>query len=232
MNVGQREYWFLDSVVEFELPLGLLTSPVLEETLNRRGHGLDYAEVVKTLLYLFEMGYLFAQRMSNFLSRRRVIRDSVAGKPIPRRLLGQPFTPTRGELEAGLRRKEPIDYGLTAQGGAKWESIAQPNWKHYAQIHHGDLYQQTSERAVEVLAMDKALGEQYLFFAKKYPDLFVLSSATWNVLTPWEATYWKRLPMGHQLQMKCHEHPSVLYQDEAFNTWYDSIKSWYTDPYG
>ena len=231
MNVGQREYWFLDSVVEFELPLGLLTSPVLEETLNRKGPGLDYAGIVETLLYLFEAGYLFAQRMSNFLSRQRTIRDSTTGAPIPRRPLGKPFTPTREELEASLRHKAPMDYGLTAQGGAKWETMSQPNWERYTEFSYGDLYQQTSERAVEVLAMDKALGEQYLFFAKKYPDLFVLSSATWNVLNPWEATYWKRLPVGHQLQIKCHEYPSVLYQDEAFNTWYDSIKSWYTNPY-
>jgi hypothetical protein len=156
MTVETARYWLLDSVVEFELPLDLLVSSVLEETLNRRGHGLPYEALIVALHELFEDGDLFAQHMSNFLSRTRAIKEPTTGKPIPRKPIGEQFSPTRLEIEVGLRGEIPINYGLTLQGGAKWEEISQPRWEQYLVAGYiQEISKETPECEAEIIAADR-----------------------------------------------------------------------------
>lgn len=217
--MGKAEYWILDSVAEFQSPLdALATRDGVAFTLNRKWHGLTEDQLVDTLYRLFHNGDLIAERFEKQVS------------------LGE-FVPTRAEIVSALsfippsRRKEGYDsslsfanYGLTAQGGARWEAVSRPDWNRY-------VYSDVGLEDGQTIAMDRRLVEQYEYFSRYGSDISIIAgSEQWDVLDPWQATYWKILPIGHRLRYRftCEEASKMKEIPEAAEQFFKGLNNWYT----
>src|SRR5215212_12115688 len=166
--MDKGEYWLLNSAVEAWYPLVWLVCDNVEEVFNKRHHGLERDELVSVLAELFERGDLLAQRVEKFIEK-------------------EIFTPTRAEIEAALDDRVRCYYGLTSQGGARWEEVSRPQWDRY--ISAG-VYTEPNEG--EIIGSDRRLVEEYDSLSHYVWALSVVAdSRRWDVLQPWEATYWK-----------------------------------------
>ena len=83
-------------------------------------------------------------------------------------------------------------YYLTPQGGARWEAVANPNWDIFFGGRIGydpdEAYLESKNR--DLLKRKLGLSE-FLSSVVHIPG-----SEKWEILKPWQATYWKNLPMG------------------------------------
>jgi len=211
--MNRNEYWLLNSAVEGWYPLVWLVCDNVEEVFNKRHHGLQRDELVSVLAELFRRGDLLAQRVEKFIEK-------------------EIFTPTRAEIEAALDDRVRCYYGLTSQGGAKWEEVSRPQWERY--ITAG-VYADPQEG--EVIGSDRQLVEKYDSLSDYVTDISVIAgSRRWDVLEPWQATYWKELPLGHRLRFK-YEVKELPINDPAYrekckevSEEFNEMKKWYT-PY-
>src|SRR4026207_1307452 len=110
--MDRDECWLLDSVVTGWCPLVWLAAKNGGEVLNKRDHGLNRDELISVLNRLFRRGDLLARRMEKSVEK-------------------EIFIPTETEIEAALSRRLSCTYGLTLQGGARWEEVSQPHWERY-----------------------------------------------------------------------------------------------------
>jgi hypothetical protein len=211
--MNRNEYWLLDSAVEGWYPLFWLVEDNVDEVFNKRHHGLERDELVSVLAELFERGDLLAQRVEKFIEK-------------------EIFTPTRAEIEAALDRQFRCLYGLSSQGGARWEEVSSPQWERY--ISAGDYYE---PREGEVIGSDGQLVEKYHSLSDYISDRSVIAgSRHWDVLEPWQATYWKELPLGHRLrfnyEVKAQPINDPAYMKKFREVWavYTEMHKWYT-PY-
>lgn len=218
--MSSAEWWILDSVATFQFPLdALATQDGVAFTLNRKWHGLTEDELVDTLYRLFHDGDLIAERFEKHAS------------------LGE-FVPTRTEIMSALsfvppnRRTKGYDpasafeayYGLTAQGGARWEAVFRPDWNRY-------VYSDVGLDDGQTIAMDRCLVEQYEYFSRYGSDISIIAgSEQWDVLEPWQATYWKTLPIGHRLRYRftCEEASKMKEIPDAAEQFFKGINNWYT----
>jgi hypothetical protein len=203
------DYWILDSAHEAWYPLDLLVSPDIEAAYNRATHGLSYEALLAVLERLFQRGDLAAELVE---------------RPEVRR----PTQPTRAEIEAALARTIFMIYGLSLQGGARWEAVSQPDWRRYI---YGAYTIDPHEG--EIIAQDRAVVETYLACLPYVTDTIVEpTSLTWDVLEPWHATYWKTLPIGHRVRFRYtsldSNEPRIVPPDMA--QWLERMQQWYT-PY-
>ena len=111
MDAG--EYWLLDSVVRSWDSLAMLVSKDIETAFNKRSHGLTRDQLINVLEHLFLRGDLLAQRMEKSVRKEF-------------------FIPTRTEIEEAFSGRVRCFYGLTLQGGARWEEVSQPDPIHHA----------------------------------------------------------------------------------------------------
>lgn len=206
--MNRAEYWVLNSVVEGTYPLRYLVDEDIELIFNAPGHGLSRAELVALLTGLFESGDLIAIE----LERREPVRE---------------FVPTARELEAALNGRLEADYALTAQGGARWEAVSQPDWARYVYVGYG------TDDAL-VIGMDRQLVETYLTWQHvQWPEAVVIpETIAWDVLTPWEVTYWKQLPLGHRVQYGVNYGERVWDEPPPeISAWFQQLNHWYTHPF-
>lgn len=206
--MDKNEYWLLDSVVEKWDSLKSLVSDDIEGAFNKRSHGLNRDELVSVLDHLFQRGDLLARRREKSVSKGF-------------------FIPTRREIEEALDGRLNCFYGLTSQGGARWEEVSQPQWERYIS---SSVYAEPQEG--ETIGSDRALVEQYELLSRYDSEVSVIpGSEQWDVLRPWQATYWKELPLGHRLRFK---YEWVERRPERPNPeiekWFKEIHNWYT-PY-
>ena len=207
MDAG--EYWLLDSVVESRDSLAMLVSKDIETALNKRSHGLTRDQLINVLDRLFLRGDLLAHRM-----------EKLGPKEF--------FIPTRTEIEEAFRGRVRCFYGLTSQGGARWEEVSQPHWERYI---HDSVYAEPREG--EIIGSDRDLVERYDALSWHSSDISVVpGSRHWDVLRPWQATYWKELPVGHRLRFKYEwvERTPESKTDPKIWEWFKEIHNWYT-PY-
>jgi hypothetical protein len=207
MNRG--EYWLLDSVVEAWYPLVWLVSDDVEGSFNKRHHGLERDELVGVLAELFGGGDLLAKRVEKSVTKEF-------------------FTPARAEIEAALEGRFDCLYGLTSQGGARWEEVSQPRWERYV---CGWVSGEPQEG--EIVGSDRTLVEKYDSLSHYVWDISVVAdSRRWEVLQPWQATYWKTLPLGHRVRFSFEwvERPPEWKTDAMISEWLKEIHNWYT-PY-
>src|ERR1051325_9516623 len=179
MSMDKNEYWLLDSAVEARQSLTCLVSEDIEAAFNKRSHGLDRDELIDVLGRLFRRGDLLAKRMEKSVSKGF-------------------FIPTPTEIEEALDGRLICFYGLTLQGGARWEEVSQPRWERYISD-----WVYAEPREGEIIASDRDLVEHYDSLSHHDSEISVIpGSKQWDVLRPWQATYWKELPVGHRLRYK------------------------------
>lgn len=221
LSINRAEYWVMDAVLESSLFLSAVVVENIEETFNREGHGLNYSQLVDTLYCLFQRGNLIAyyhQNIQNYYLNRNT------------------FIPNKTEIIAGLKGNlvANICYKLTAQGGAKWESVSNPNWNRY----YTPIY---SERETDnksyVAGGSRRILEEFLAFEIANPFRTVnINSIEWALLEPWKATYWKTLPIGYQLSysaedIPCNSQEEFIKADMfsyCFFQW-QQVNNWYED---
>ena len=175
-------YWLLDAAATSYVPLELLT---LEHKVtivwNKPWHGMGEERLLQALNTSFVEGDLVA----------------LAGEDEgPDEL----FVPTMEEVKAAFARTAGryIYYGLTAQGGARWEQASAPRWDRFV-----DTLRDQEEG--EITATTRELAGRYLASQAHDGIEIVAGSEQWQVLTPWPATYWKSLETGHKITFRYQE---------------------------
>ena len=175
-------YWLLEAAAIDPVPLELLT---LEHKVtivwNRPWHGMDEERLLHALHTSFIGGDLVA------ITGEDEGPDNI-------------FVPTMEEVRAALARTAGcyMYYGLTAQGGARWEQASAPRWDWFVDASW-DLEEG------EITATTRELAGRYLA-RKAYDGIEVVAgSEQWQELTPWPATYWKSLETGHKVSYRYQE---------------------------
>jgi hypothetical protein len=94
----------------------------------------------------------------------------------------RPFCPNRDEINGALCGALNLHYGLTPQGGARWEAMAQFDWNYHLGEWFDDGFEGPSQEMIEV----------YLAST----NCALAGSEEWSTVRPWKATYWKSIPEG------------------------------------
>jgi hypothetical protein len=138
------------------------------------------------------------------------------------------FLPKYQEIDLALKRHDRrMQYMLTAKGGSQWESLSNPNWDWCIS---GSLWENSEAKYLHI-------AEQNLEFIRyAFNSQPILSSKTYQVLRPWQATYWKTLPEGHRIEYQTQDLPFssiVLRQDwpPEVQDFEKKSQNWYTNPF-
>lgn len=197
MTVDRKTWWFLDLAVRGGRSLGALSSPNIEAIFNREHHGLDFVEL------------------------RMTVRDLMQAGLIEVRSLGGHVVANAAELNVAFRMSRwgwpPTGYWyyLTKAGGALWETAARPTWDRLVQLSVDGNRRAT----LEARSRDKAEAE---FLAQQLEHPLLEGTRNDEVLRPWEALYWKRLPDGYRI--------SWSYEARRVQPFSRSLQ-WYSDPF-
>lgn len=179
----------LDYACEVFIPIQWLVHPDdLQGTLNKPFHGLRKEDIPNLLYQLFLNGYIIIKEDSDLV-------DSI-------------FTPSLPGLNQAINRpfmsSNPILYGLTEKGGSIWEKAASMDWDDYIYELYGGRGDICTNEG-EIITTTQSLTKQVLNEHRVQKVLFdeiLEGSERWSILTPWQATYWKILPVGHRVQFQ------------------------------
>ncbi|HBB30900.1 MAG TPA: hypothetical protein DDZ80_27840 [Cyanobacteria bacterium UBA8803] len=214
--MNKAEYWILRRALKHEESL----RDVAYEC------GLALAEVAVAANRLFQNGDILA----------RVIDGDKDLENSPNVVL------TMSEIQAYLDGKLRASYALTSQGGARWEAIAQAEWNRYfvwycndSKVVKGELFE------CELIGSERQLIEEIIRIDCYLPghSIHIQETEIWEVLEPWQPTYWKTLPKAYRVCYQardrvphiCKETPPDLFEAyKQAEKWYLEIQQWYTDP--
>ena len=205
-NIMQpHEYWLLDSVIVAPFPVGLLaTSPEnIIGAFNRPFHGMDYPQLVQTLIQLWRDDYLHYFDINH--------QDTLLT-----------FDPDI--IHATLAREIDVYYQVTPRGGAAWEAIAHPNWERFTC--------QSGSDHVRIEAGNRAVAETYLgLYPACFSVTILPETIAWRIEQPWSATYWKTLPVGYivSFQTVAGTFDPEVYP--IVNRQWAELTKWYHDPW-
>ena len=210
------EYWLLETIVEHEFEVCALIDSNLESFWNKKGHELTRASLIETLHRLISWGLIYAKsEMRGSISTKEQIELALEER-VPWNT-HHVFISTDGDIEivpdeSKPPRTEPIDvrkityYGLTREGGAQWEAFAAPDWQKYIAGSFQPEDEEGEYEMWELICGDKNWLEEYIqsmcFYDQKE---VILESVEWDYVTPWQATYWKRLNGGHRVRCRCRD---------------------------
>ncbi|MFC1494334.1 hypothetical protein ACFL6W_03545 [Thermodesulfobacteriota bacterium] len=182
-NFTRGEYWLLETVAEIKFPIRLLDDrESLEIELNKPSHGMNRNLLIDTIQKLFSNGLITAFRIGD---------------------TANDFIFSKEQLEAAFNerklKKGDYYYGLTKKGGQYWEAFASPNWDYYIDVGYIPIENGNYDDG-ELICSVKSNLEKY-FKSVCYHEYDVdEKSIQWDTVEPWEATYWKELPMGYRVR--------------------------------
>ena len=210
--MATNEFWLLDSVLEMRHPLSMLTSEQVESWFGRPAHGMTRDELLGLLGELFARGDLCASTDER-----------------------GDFVPAEAELAAALDGGADADYGLTEAGGARWEALARPDWNRFMdEVYGDDSAGAITGRALggqyagEITCADRVHLDQYLQGVVYNGFLPHPETVQVETLTPWQALYWKVLPVGERVTFQCLRVKPVA--EEEVPAWFREMKIWYKRP--
>jgi hypothetical protein len=210
--MNKIEYWLLDLVVPFRYDLKTLIHREVGEITNKGDHKLNFDELAEMLFRLCQQGDITTS------IKEREIKFSLTG------------------IKAGLSGEANIYYGLTAQGGARWEQYSNPNWDRYVDAGFG-----TDPYEGELVAATRKLVEEHLSYHKVCNYSMRTGSEVWDILSPWQATYWKTLPRGHRIRFEYEPDERTFWASSEFHLLeqlqrqreeYWELTKWYTNYLG
>lgn len=221
--MNKLEYWLLESVLSARSPLHILDERNDKDNVECWYGSLPpqstHNEVVSTFYSLFRKGDLQVQHFDD-----------------ERNPVGPPFSPTLQEIKDGLAGKVFLEYGLTEQGGAKWERVTNPNWSLLLLGGRTDNIRNFDDalgdkkgKFLRICAVERSLVEEQVERNRSQGQIPLKGKMIWSSLIPWEVTYWKTLPSGWRLIYQYYQRhikmaPEAFYQEESSGT------SWYTIP--
>lgn len=222
--MNKSEYWFLDAAIRLKIPFHWLSADNVDEILNRPHHNLSRSELPVVLERMFERGDLFLEYRNHSEQRSRT------------------RAPSRSEIEAALYmshteridQAEQVFYGVTALGGALWETLSHPQWDDFFLEGYGiDPYEGEMSASTRSLIEERLALIPYDSFIKA----IVPESVRWSVLQPWEATYWKQLPIGYRIEftyLPLSEAETLARSTppDHVQAWYQRVSRWYTSYLG
>ena len=186
MDIEQPDFALLNAVSEDEWAAYLLAGDVSTEyIMNKPSHGLSPDELSRHFFKLWSAG---------------LIECSAAPS-------GDQVAPDLQRAKEQFVRTEnwpPSDdfcliYRLSQSGGDTWEQFARPNWNKYLVTSEGDknLHEWTlTGTNRELVQYWRDLGSN---FDAGFPAPLA-GTEKWELLQPWQATYWKSLPIGYRLK--------------------------------
>lgn len=177
------EYWILNSVVESAIPICWLDWENIEQVLNKSTHGMNRRQLEDTFLEMSEKGLIDVYVSGEW--NRKVF-----------------LTPEK--LDTAFDEKQHpkcLYYRLSPKGGIYWEAFALPNWNYYICEAYTEQDNSGYENG-EIICLNSEVLKKY-FDSLCYQTLHIeASSVDRNELQPWQATYWKKLPIGYSVQFK------------------------------
>ena len=133
-------------------------------------------------------------------------RGLIAGKSI---LVDQSVSPS----------SESISHAL-----GEWETIAAPNWSKFGRYSSDE-----SEKVIEAATKDvlESTLKYDRFWSGDWPNEETLVV---EVLAPWEATYWKRLPSGFRATYQFDQKAPAAEAPPGALRWFRSQHDWHSYP--
>lgn len=200
------EYWLLAAVAELALPICWLDWTDLEEALNKTGHGMSRSLLIETMRKFFKKGFIIANRFGNWDEYFELLPE---------------------QIETALNEKQDKKehyYRLTEKGGMYWEAFARPNWDFYISAGY-ELPDDNDIWVGELICANKNHLETYIQSLRYHEYDIVEDTIQWDALNPWNATYWKELPIGHRIRFKCSEkeEDKTLDIPRLDQLWYDNL---------
>lgn len=203
ISLTRGEYWLLETVVLHGCRLCLIFAETfgpnghegLSCEFNKPSHGLDFEELLSTLLRLQTEGWITFHERVESTDEDRVIRCSRDDLIAALKDDYRPATPPRW-----------LSYQLTAAGGAIWEQFAAADWSYFVTVwphsHSGESLDSirvtalSQERLQESLSLLRPPSKMlYRVWDYQFPADEAL--LTWDATSPWLATYWKQFPSAH-----------------------------------
>lgn len=106
-------------------------------------------------------------------------------------------------------------YFLTERGGAKWCSLAKPDWgRFYTQI--GDTFDDHEVFLIEA-GSETRMEELMLELRNRFEIIVSNEHCLWPIV-PWKATYWKELPRGFRLTVHARGMASPIAEHQGVST--------------
>lgn len=217
--MNKIEYWFLDAAIRLKIPFNWLSAANVDQMLNRPHHSLSTSELLVVLERMFARGDLFLEYMNRDGQRQRT------------------QAPSRHEIKTALsmphnkwiEQSEHVFYGVTDRGGASWETLSHPQWDHFYDEGYG-----TNPYEGEMTASTRGLIEERLALIPydSFLETIVPESVQWSILQPWEATYWKQLPLGYHIEfayvpLTGAEKLARSTPPDWVQAWYQRVREWY-----
>ncbi len=107
-----------------------------------------------------------------------------------------------------------LTYRLSSQGGDVWAEYAAVDWSRFFSSWHGS--------GAEEWTLSASLLEP-IEIALQIPEIAprpVRGTAKWEILQPWQATYWKSLSIGHRLSYQYESWARPEFRTaEEFESW-------------
>ena len=195
IKLSRAEYWILETLVRFKYPLSDYASPDHELIFNQPSHGLNRADLLDTLEAMVRARWIETHWWDD-----SIVEDSESGA----------FFPERDEIDKAMdgrrviemdwaSRQSPLLYAqLTPLGGSIWESFACPKWERFID----DCIQ---TEVGELSSIEKGNLEYYLLHAHYLGIIVKAETLKWEIVSPWEATYWKTFPQAHRVRFERHQ---------------------------
>jgi hypothetical protein len=236
--MDKYEYWFLDVAVYMHIGVCWIVPDIRGNlAVNRAPLDLSLPEMAKALDNLFQRGDIFAY--SNGI--RPEMRDI-------------PFTPNFDEileaLEVGSRSiidshgegyENLFSYGLTKQGGEKWERYSNPTWENLLENSASQIDGYPNWE-VTLICLSKDILEEYLEIQTYFSLGFTWihsGEIKWDIVSSWKYSYWRTFPQAYRVRYLGIEPdrepywyitPSEYTEEERkADAWLKGLNNWYTN---
>jgi hypothetical protein len=205
------EYWVLETAVEDFVPLSTIwgESQYLKARWNKRAHSCSRNGLVGLLLRLARAGdivFIDENLKECGMSEEKLI----------------------VQLESVDWTPEDKYYGLTLQGGERWEQSVTLDWSRYYSFERtGDLGEYC-----EIASSSPSMANRAFQYVVHSLKLCVdESSVKRDMLSPWHATYWKTLKVGASIRFE-EDNQEFKETKDARNLFAEELffRYWYTSP--
>jgi hypothetical protein len=212
----EEEFWILDGVKLCGDTIEMLASENCESAFNKKKHNMSLEKIEEILLSLFNSGLIKARYLYD---DRAGFVDSLTSHEIKQALLGN------------LK----IYYFLTEKGGKTWEEYVKPDWSKYIDEYFDPDNSIVKITSANVMLINELLRIEYQFPPDNHLSSCILSETVeWEMIYPWQATYWKYLPSGLQISFKVTDSEIHYYlsdqeiamRDIQLLEWFSKKKSW------